>query len=354
MTPVMGFFSYILSNAFIFSLLLIVISSLVGIFVRQRSRDRCLRSFDEFRVTLEKSDGKLIWGILHVYGSGLELEYQKSHHDLDGHLENTYILYAEEFGALRALYRYHDELTEENQNRRLKEIRKSYKPNVFRLLRRKLRNFFNTFRDSITQTFNLIVGNLTSTQPKSVFSQKKKDISGIGNQMIGGISKAFDPILEKYIGHFVVIESFRDEKKEEVCGILKEYTDKFIEILNVPLHHPFTVSLNSPVKNIADQSIQIVRDGLCIQISNNGDSSVYLKRVSGDSFSRPEDVYIDKGNSIRIVLTPEENEEATIYCEFSQPRRVDVVVPRILYTIRHGGLLSKKELKSMLGINTVK
>jgi len=85
--------SVILNNALYFSFLLILVSSIIGVFLRMRARDRCLTDFKEYKITLELTDGELVWGILHVFGSGIELEYQEEHKDRDGHFENSYILY---------------------------------------------------------------------------------------------------------------------------------------------------------------------------------------------------------------------------------------------------------------------
>ena len=37
-------------------------ATLVGAYVRSRRRDVCLRCFEGFHVTLERADGKIIWG----------------------------------------------------------------------------------------------------------------------------------------------------------------------------------------------------------------------------------------------------------------------------------------------------
>jgi hypothetical protein len=39
--------------------------------------------------------------------------------------------------------------------------------------------------------------------------------------------------LEKYIGHKVVLELIRGDKLLEYCGVLKDYTAEFVEIMDV-------------------------------------------------------------------------------------------------------------------------
>ncbi|MBN1356106.1 hypothetical protein JXA40_07530 [bacterium] len=352
MTGVMKIISFVLNNMFTFSMLLIVVSSIIGLFIRMRARDRCLRNFDGFRVTLEKTDGRIIWGILKVYGSGIELEYQQKHRDLDGHFENTYILYNSEFDRIRAIYRYHDQLTEANKKRRLAEIRRSYNPNPWQAFKRKTNNFFNTFRDGINQTFHLIVGNLTLNRPHSAFSQKQKDITGLGGEVLGSLSKAYDPILEKYIGHFVVIESYKDDSREEKCGILKEYTDRFIEILNVSINQSLRILLDEQSQIVSEKSVRIVREDSVISVVNDSQTPLYLKEITGEGFTRRRDVYIGCGKSIRMNLDEPECLTPNLTFEFTVPCVVDIVFPRSSFAIRHGGLISAEQFDSILSEKT--
>jgi len=44
---------------------------------------------------------------------------------------------------------------------------------------------------------------------------------------------SFEPLLERYIGHKVVLEMIKGDKVFEYCGVLKEYTAEFVEIMDV-------------------------------------------------------------------------------------------------------------------------
>ena len=44
---------------------------------------------------------------------------------------------------------------------------------------------------------------------------------------------SFEPLLERYIGHKVVLELIKGDKIFEYCGVLKEYTAEFAEIMDV-------------------------------------------------------------------------------------------------------------------------
>ncbi len=64
-----------------------------------------------------------------------------------------------------------------------------------------------------------------TTQDKYVTQMKK--------ELIGSVGTAFEPLLERYIGHKVVLEMIKGDKIIEHCGVLKEYTADFIELMDV-------------------------------------------------------------------------------------------------------------------------
>ena len=50
---------------------------------------------------------------------------------------------------------------------------------------------------------------------------------------MGSVGASFEPLLEKYIGHKVVLELIKGDKMLEYGGVLKEYTAEFVEIMDV-------------------------------------------------------------------------------------------------------------------------
>ena len=96
---------------------IIFLVALFGSFVRSSVTDRCLKDFDEFQITVEKKNGRIIWGILHLESTGMELEYTSNVADT-AHIETSYLLYKDEYKDLQAIYRYADELTPSGVRRR--------------------------------------------------------------------------------------------------------------------------------------------------------------------------------------------------------------------------------------------
>jgi len=188
--------SFIKEYAFLISLVLIVLVTMVGAFLRRRSRDKCLRDFSDNPLTLKQTGGKTIWEKLRIEHTGLELLYAETKTDAKGHAESSFILYKNEFSSVQALVRFHDDLSEADQVARERDIQKTYQPGWVARSRRRFVNLFKTIRDSMMEVVNLFM------------AQAKK--AGPAGAVLSG-----------------------QDKHVEIFGILKEYTAEFIEIMDV-------------------------------------------------------------------------------------------------------------------------
>jgi len=185
-------------------------------------------------VTLEESSGKRIWGQLRVENTGLELIYPAKQKDADGHDETSYILYKYEYPNISALIRFHDELSQENRKRRQEELKRTYHPTPLRRLKRKTLNVFKTLRDSVLEVLNVLISQAKKATPAgSVLSSQDKYVTQMKQELVGAVGTSFEPLLEKYIGHKVVLELTKADKIFECCGVLKDYTAEFIELMDV-------------------------------------------------------------------------------------------------------------------------
>jgi small nuclear ribonucleoprotein (snRNP)-like protein len=216
------------------TILFIIFAAGVGAFVRKRSRDKCLRDFERNMVTLEQKSGKTIWGKLRVENTGLEFVYSEKHQDPDGHDETSYILYKYEYPDIEAVIRFHDELSEPHKKAREKELKLTYHPGFWRRLKRRILNVFRTVRDSVVEVVNLLISQAKKATPAGkVLSSQDKYVSQMKQELMASAGTSFEPLLERYIGHKVVLEMIKGDKIFEYCGVLKEYTADFIEIMDV-------------------------------------------------------------------------------------------------------------------------
>jgi len=216
------------------TIIFIVLAALVGAFARRVTRDKCLKDFGGYLVTLERTDGRTVWGQVNVENTGLEFVYQQVHKDEDGHDETTYVLYKNEYQNIQALLRFHDQLDEVHQRERQKELDKTYHPPFFRKLKRKIMNLFKTVRDSILEVINLLMAQAKkATAAGTVLTSQDKYVGQMQQQLVGTVGTSYEPLLEKYIGHKVVLEIKRGDRIIEYCGVLKDYTSEFIAVLDV-------------------------------------------------------------------------------------------------------------------------
>ena len=216
------------------TIIFIVLATAVAAFVRKRSRDKCLRDFERNMVTLEDTSGKTIWGKLRVENTGLEFVYPEKHKDEEGHDEASYILYKYEYPKIGAVIRFHDELSDENKKTREKELEKTYHPDWDRRLKRKILNVLRTVRDSVVEIVNLLISQAKKATPAGkMLTSQDKYVSQMKQELMVSVGTSFEPLLERYIGHKVVLEMIKGDKLFEYCGVLKEYTAEFVEIMDV-------------------------------------------------------------------------------------------------------------------------
>jgi len=216
------------------TIVFIILATAVGVFVRKRSRDRCLRDFEKNMVTLEDKSGKTIWGLLRVENTGLEFIYPAKHKDEQGHEEASYILYKYEYPNIGAVIRFHDELSEANKKKRERELKSTYHPGPWRRFKRGLLNVFRTVRDSVVEIVNLLISQAKKTTPAGkMLTSQDKYVSQMKQELVGAAGTSFEPLLERYIGRKVVLEMVKAEKVLEYCGVLKEYTAEFVEVMDI-------------------------------------------------------------------------------------------------------------------------
>ena len=219
--------------SFFISIGLVFLLALVGAYLRSMVRDRCLKSWDGFHITVERADGKVIWGVMHLEPTGMELSYLDTIQD-EKHIESTFLIYNSEYKNIQAIYRYADKLSEWGKKQRARDVEKSFHPGPLRRLGRKTRNFLSTATDSLNEVDGRRAGARSKERkPLSDGRETPPTLGKLGGQVIGQTGSMYDPLLEHYIGRRVVIELAEGDEVHEHVGILKNYSADFIEILEV-------------------------------------------------------------------------------------------------------------------------
>lgn len=309
---------------------LIFFATLVGAYFRARRRDQCLKSFVGYNVTVECADGKIIWGKMDLASTGLELRYANSVRD-DNHVESSYILYADEFAGIQAVYRYIDELDEEARDRRYKDLGRNLHPGIMRRAVRAVRNFISLASESLSEVVGLIIGGLRKPAGRYITDTGEAHLKSLGSTVIGQVGGGYDPLLERYIGQKMVFEVVEDDEVHEHVGIFKQYSPDFFEILDVPFPQRKSVSIEHNGAIASDYVDAIYQQGR-LSITNRSDQMLLLQSLNAGEEEESINVLIGGGE--RIQLNPDgDYKEARL--NFRVIREVDMIVPRTRCVVRH-------------------
>jgi len=221
-------------DTFTVTLIVIMVSALIGAFRRRRKIDKCLKDFENSPTTVERINGEIMAkGILNVENTGLELKYPEKIIGNNGLEETSCLIFKYEYTQIQAVIRYHDELSEKGKIAREKELRRTYKPSFFRRTRRKFQSILKTIKDSLSEIANTMFSQFKKTSTGAIFKTHDKYVKQINSDLIESVGSAYEPLLERYIGYKVVFELIKEDKLYKYSGILKEYTTDFIEIIDV-------------------------------------------------------------------------------------------------------------------------
>ena len=217
------------------TIIFIILSTVIGAFIRGRMRDKCLLDFVGDSVNIELKDGKIIWGVLQLEATGLELTYKDPYLDkLDNHIETSFVFYKNEYSNIQCIARYFDDLDDKKKSKRIRSLKRTHHQKGFIRIKRKIRNFFATVRDSVMEVANLLMGRVKQVTPVGkVLSSQDKYVSQMQEGLFSSLNTSYEPLLEKHLGKKVILKLSREGKMIEYAGILKGYTAQFLELMDV-------------------------------------------------------------------------------------------------------------------------
>jgi tetratricopeptide (TPR) repeat protein len=323
-------FGGLFDTSLLFTIGLVFFVTLVGSYLRSRRKDTCLASFEKFHVTLERTDNKIVWGILELESTGLELMYKSDVQD-ELHLESSYILYGSEYNQIQAIYRYADQLSPENRKKRQRDMDRSFHPGLWQIGQRRLRAFISTANDSFSEVFGMLVGRAKKPAGRYITDQGESYLNELGKDLIGHAGGVFDPLLERYIGQKVVIEIQEDSEVHEHVGIFKDYSPDFLELLDIQFPEKRVVELQNEASVDADcVQVMVVQNKLIV--SNPTQQPVLLYSLEYEDDEELLNVVVDGGESVEIY-PPHPLQQAQLHVRVV--RELDIIVPRTRCVVRH-------------------
>ncbi len=318
---------------------LIFLATLIGAYLRARRRDPCLAAFSNYMVTIECVDDKIIWGKLELASSGLELRYADAVHD-ENHIESSYIMYADEFANIEAIFRYTDELDEKTTRRRHKDLQWSLHPGPIRRSFRHVRNFISLASESLSEVIGLIIGGLRKPAGRYISETGEVHLRQLGSTFIGSVGGGYDPLLERFIGQKMVFEIMEDDEVHEHVGVFAAYSPDFFEILDVQFPQKQVMSVERERAVVAEQ-IEATLDGRKLTVVNRSDQIVLLQSISAGEEEEPVNAVIGAGERIQVDV---EHECPCAVLNFRIVRELDMIVPRTRCVVRHRAELYRPEL----------
>ena len=220
--------------AFWLPLILLFVSALLGTALKRKSRDHCLKKFEKCKVIVPVHASDWQKGNLQVFAQGLELFYEKPKVSPAGKL-NSYILHPSEVDKIPYFLRpAPDEDTRDGYNWR-KELKRIRQPNFLDKFKRSLLNFYNMLRDAFGQASQAILGAISKDSTISKVKNSDKQINELKSGITNLVPNAWEPVLEKYRGHRIVVERKTSKSMVKESGILEDYSSKYLLVREVKI-----------------------------------------------------------------------------------------------------------------------
>jgi hypothetical protein len=97
------------------------------------------------------------------------------------------------------------------------------------------------------EVVNLLISQAKKATPAgTMLTSQDKYISQMKQELMGSVGASYEPLLERYIGHKVVLALIKGDKIFEYSGVLKDYTAEFVEIMDVD----YKVQEDQPAKKV--------------------------------------------------------------------------------------------------------
>jgi hypothetical protein len=163
------------------------------------------------------------------------------------------------------------------------------------------------------------------------------------------VGSAYEPILEHYIGQYVVLERQTHGEIEEEHGVLKEYSTQYIELLNVRAEVPLYIYLRRRPQ-VVEQRVRVEREGQVARVSHDLPHPIVAETLRSGDNERDLDLLVDPGKQVEIALS-EAEAAGPVSFEWGVRCLADLVVPRTSALVRHAGKQEKLTWEEWLGLD---
>jgi hypothetical protein len=333
---VSGWLKFVMDNPLAIAIAALLVLAVLAAFLAARKRDRCLKKFRGFLVTVRQLDGHSLWGRLKVFSKGLELDYGDSTSEPTN---RSFLIYESELPLIFTLHRYVDHLQGMAAARRRNQARVVVRLRLPTRMWRGIRNILNTFRDAVVQALGLSLQQATTkAAPNPLLTAAPGTLTTLGSTVLGEVARAYEPILEQYIGDRVSLELVNptdpEKRRTSHLGHLGEYSDKYILLLDVRERLRERVPLDEGPKQLMEGGVRLRTEEGRIVIENASPVAVTVEEINqaGGVFE------------VQAAVPPSETQEVDLpagvlpagtVAVLSYERTFDLIVPRTCGTVRH-------------------
>jgi hypothetical protein len=162
----------------------------------------------------------------------------------------------------------------------------------------------------------------------------------VGGKVLGQVGTVYDPLLEHYIGHRVVIELLEGDEIHEHVGIFKEYSGDFIEILDVQYPYPQVVAITAATSFESDQVI-VTADGQTVRVMNRDERPILIAAMYTGEREQLINAVVDNGETIELHVGDTAYDQIKLHVQVV--RELDMILPRNRCLVRHRAENLKKD-----------
>lgn len=342
----------LLENSLALTITFIFLTAIIGVLVKTRRKDKCLKLLRHYHVTLLTKVGKSLWGDLKVYPTGVELLFDAPHTTRRGLIKTSALLYAKQMENCLAICRFAEDLTDKEKRKRLRQIRKTFRPNIFRRFMRWVRNLINTLQDAFSKSLNLIIGAIAKSRPnESVVTSQQGEVTSIGDTLLGAAGNAYEPMLEAHIGKSVVVEiaSDADATKApfEMQGYLVDYSQHYLAVFSVDhqLGEDFAVDTDA---DMSRANLGIKFESNHAKVTCTGPDAIFVRSVTVDGNEADLGTTLLPGTTLSL----RRGKDGCIALNCSTTKTIDVVCPRAYSQVFFGSRmkLGRTTRQNWLGV----
>lgn len=344
-------------HRFIFSLIIVALLTIFSGVMAMLKRDKLLKSLAGQFITIEMRkdhNNQRYRGRLRVEAKGLEVLAEMVN---EGNEKVSYLMSKEEYKNIHALVRYHDFLTDREKEAREVELDMVYHPSIGMRLKRRARNIVNEMRRVATEAFTMIFGKIKASL--GAVEKHTTEMESTGKEAIEYATAAsYDALIDRLIGTRVAIW-INNDSKFQYTGVLKDYTDGFIELMDVDYANDWTVIMERGHSTKHERGLILRKDGNDIVIQSKSPFKVTLRHM----FWREDKPNAERKNinktiepfgEIRFNIMPPGSEVGVtpfkklrfpesyhyqnykkIFFEFHSVRTADIVLAKNYGIIRH-------------------